>query len=325
MNMKIVGVGQYLPERILTNADLEKMVDTTDEWITKRVGIKERHICAEDEYASDMAVAAAQAALEDAGMAPEELDLILVSSVTAEMESPTISCQLHKALGAVNAAALDINAACSGYVSCMVVADQFIKSGMYRNILVVGTDTLTRITDWEDRASCVLFGDGAGAAVVTASDDTAGVLAAEMGADGAAGDCLTIPSLKFTEEDNARRIGQNKRTFWMDGSEVYKFAVRVMSASTLRVVEKAGLTMDDIALVVPHQANVRIISGAAKRLGIGEDRMYCNIDRTGNMSSACIPVAFDEVVKKGLIKRGDKIVMVGMGGGLTWAAMVFEY
>lgn len=325
MNMKILGTGSYLPEKLLTNADLEKMVDTTDEWITKRVGIKVRHICREDEFASDMAVIAGRRALEASGLAPEDIQLILVATISNEMHTPSVSCVVHKELGTVNAAAVDVNTACSGFVSAMILADQFIKTGAYQNILVIASDTMSKYTDWKDRASCVLFGDGAGAAVVTADEKAVGVLSHEMGADGESGKHITIPSLKFTPEDLERRNGERARTFWMDGSEVYKFAVRVMTASTLRIVEQAGLTMDDIQMVIPHQANIRIIEGSAKRLKIGADRMYANIDHTGNMSSACIPVALDEVVQKGLIKRGDKVVLVGMGGGMTWASMLFEY
>lgn len=324
MNAKVIGVGMYLPERILTNFDLEKMVDTSDEWITKRTGIKERHITRDDEFASDMAVAAAKEALEDSGLLAEEIELILVSTISSEMVSPTAACLVQKELGAVNAAAIDVNTACSGFVSAMIIAQQFIKAGVYRNILVIGTDTMSKYTDWGERTSCVLFGDGAGAAVLTACADDDGILAFEMGADGAKGDVLSIPNLKFSELDLERRGGQEKRTFWMDGSEVFKFAVRVMCESMVRSLEKIGKTVDDLDLLIPHQANIRIIDGAIKRLKISPDKAYANIDRTGNMSSACVPLALCEAIKTGKAKKGDTIGLVGFGGGLTWASLVMK-
>ena len=325
MNAKIVGVGMYLPEKILTNADLEKMVETSDEWITTRTGIKERHITRDDEFTADMAVIAAQRALENAGMDAAELDLILLSTVSPEFATPSSSCLVQGRLGAVNAAAIDINTACSGFVSALIMAQQFIKAETYQNILVIGADTMTKLTDWEDRKSCVLFGDGAGAVVLKPTTDNDGILAFEMGADGLSHGCLSIPSLKFSEEDLERRGGEKKRTFWMDGSEVFKFAVRIMTNSMQRILEKAGMTVDDIDLLVPHQANIRIIDGSVKRLKINPDKVYTNIDRTGNTSSACIPMALCEAVQKGLLKEGDTLAMVGFGGGLTWASIVMKF
>ncbi len=324
MNAKIIGCGMYLPEKILNNFDLEKMVDTSDEWITKRTGIKERHICREDEFSSDMATVAAREALADANMSAADIDLILVSSVSPEMVTPSTSCLVQKRIEAVNAAAIDINTACSGFVSAMIIAQQFIKAGTYRNILVIGADTMSKYTDWEDRTSCVLFGDGAGAVVVTACEDGDGILAHEIGADGSREGVLSIPSLKFSEEDLARRGGEKKRTFWMDGSEVFKFAVRVMCESMVRSVEMAGLKVEDLDLLVPHQANVRIIDGAIKRLHLSEDKVYVNIDRTGNTSSACIPMALCEAKRAGRMKPGDTVGLVGFGGGLTWASLVMK-
>lgn len=324
MNAKIAGVGMYLPERVLTNFDLEKMVDTSDEWITKRTGIKERHITRPDEFASDMAVIAAKEALEDANIKAEELDLILVSTISAEMVSPTAACLVQKELGAVNAAAIDMNTACSGFVSALIVAQQFIRAETYRHILVIGSDTMSKYTDWEDRTSCVLFGDGAGAAVLSPCEDGDGILTYEMGADGAREGVLSIPSLKFSEEDLARRGGEKKRTFWMDGSEVFKFAVRIMCESMMRSLQKAGLEIGDLDMLIPHQANIRIIDGAIKRLGISPERVYANIDRTGNTSSACVPMAICEAYRAGKIKKGDTIGLVGFGGGLTWASLVMK-
>ena len=324
MNAKVIGVGKYLPERILTNFDLEKMVDTSDEWITKRTGIKERHIARDDEFATDMAVIAAKEAIEDAGLNPQDIELVLVSTVSSELVTPTVACQVQTAVGAVNAGAIDINTACSGFVSAMIMAQQFIKAGSYKNILVVGSDTMSKYTDWEERTSCVLFGDGAGAAVVTACEDGDGILAFEMGANGEKGGVLSIPSLKFSEEDIARRGGEKKRTFWMDGSEVFKFAVRIMGESMLRTLDKAGLTIEDIDLLIPHQANIRIVEGSIKRLNIAPEKVYSIIDRIGNISSACVPVALCEAIREGRAKKGDTIGLVGFGGGLTWSSLVMK-
>lgn len=324
MNAKIIGVGMYLPERVLTNFDLEKMVDTSDEWITKRTGIKERHIAREDEFASDMAVIAAKEALEDSGLAAGDIELILVSTISAEMVTPTAACLVQKALGASGSAAIDMNTACSGFVSALIVAQQFIKAGAYKNILVVGADTMSKYTDWEDRTSCVLFGDGAGAAVLTACEDGDGILSFEMGADGSKEGVLSVPSLKFSEADLERRGGRAQRTFWMDGSEVFKFAVRIMCDSMMRSLEKAGMDINDLDLLIPHQANIRIIDGAIKRLHIAPEKVFANIDRTGNTSSACVPMAICEAVRAGRIKKGDTIGLVGFGGGLTWASLVMK-
>lgn len=323
MNAKIIGVGSYLPEKILTNFDLEKMVDTSDEWITRRVGIKERHISREDEFTSDMAKIAAERALEKSGLNPEDIDLVLCSTVSAEMVTPTVSCIIQNKLGLINSAAMDLNAACTGFVSAIIVAHQFIKSGTYKNILIVGADTMSKYTDYTDRTSCVLFGDGSGAVVVTASDDS-GVIDFEMGSDGSGGKHISIPSLKFSDEDIERRGGEKKRTFWMDGSEVFKFAVRVMAESTKRIVEKAGLSLDELDAVIPHQANVRIIEGAVKRLKIPAEKVFSNVERTGNMSSASVAVALAEAVESGMVKEGDNIVLVGFGGGLTWSSVLIK-
>lgn len=324
MNAKIIGVGMYLPERVLTNSDLEKMVDTSDEWITKRTGIKERHIAREDEFASDMAVIAAKEALEDSGLAAGDIELILVSTISAEMVTPTAACLVQKALGASGVAAIDMNTACSGFVSALIVAQQFIKAGTYKNILVVGADTMSKYTDWEDRTSCVLFGDGAGAAVLTACEDGDGILALEMGADGSKEGVLSVPNLKFSEADLERRGGRAQRTFWMDGSEVFKFAVRIMCDSMMRSLEKAGMDINDLDILIPHQANIRIIDGAIKRLHIPSEKVFANIDRTGNTSSACVPMAICEAVRAGRIKKGDTVGLVGFGGGLTWASLVMK-
>lgn len=321
---KIVGVGKYLPEKILSNADLEKMVETSDEWIVKRVGIKERRIADENTFASDLAIRASQKALEHAGMKAEDLDLIIMASVSPEMYTPSGACLVQKGLGAVRAAAMDVNAACSGFIFAMTTAVQYIENGMYRNVLVLGSDTLSKITEYQDRATCVLFGDGAGAAILQATEEDCGVLSCTLGADGANGDCLTVPGLRCDEMDRERRPFGNLRTIWMDGSAVFKFAVRVMEASARQVVEEAGKTMEDVKLLVPHQANMRIIEGARKRLDLPEEKVFCNIEKYGNMSAACVPIALCEAIEEKRAEKGDLVVLASMGGGLTWGAVLIQ-
>ncbi|MBE5039042.1 beta-ketoacyl-ACP synthase III [Ructibacterium gallinarum] len=324
LHAKIIGLGKYLPEKVLTNADLEQMVDTSDEWITKRVGVKERRISDEHTFASDLAVRAAENALKDADMKAEDIELIIAASVSPDMYTPSISCLVQKQIGAVNAAAFDVNAACPGFIFAITTAAQYVENGMYKNVLVIGADTLSKITEYKDRSTCVLFGDGAGAAVVQATEEETGVISCFLGADGEHGDCLTIPGLRCDEIDKERRPFGNMHTIWMDGGAVFKFAVKMMAAATLKVVEDAGKTMDDVHLVVPHQANMRIIEGARKRLGIGEEKMFSNIERYGNMSAACVPIALCEAVEEGRAKKGDLVVIVSMGGGLTWGAVLIE-
>ncbi len=324
LHAKIVGLGKYLPEKVLTNADLEKMVDTSDEWITKRVGIKERRISDEDIFASDLAAKAAEAALKDANMTAQELDLIIASTVSPDMYTPSVSCLVQKKIGADRAAAFDVNAACSGFIFAMTTAAQYIENGMYRNILVLGSDTLSKITEYKDRSTCVLFGDGAGAAVLQATGEETGVLSCTLGSDGANGDCLTIPGLRCDAHDLERRPFGNPRTIWMDGSAVFKFAVRVMDAATRRVLENAEKSLEELSLLVPHQANWRIIDGARKRLGLPPEKVFSNIEKYGNMSAACVPIALCEAVEEGRVQKGDLVSIVSMGGGLTWGAILIE-
>lgn len=323
LRAKIKGTGYYVPDRVLTNADLEQMVDTSDDWIVRRTGIKERRILDEGMYTSDMAVIAGKRALENAGVSAEEIELILVSTVTPDMFTPSVSCMVQDQIGAVNAMAMDINTACTGFMSVLVTANQFIASGYYKKILVIGAEALTRMTDYKDRNTCILFGDGAGAAVLEAAE-SGGVLSSYMGADGSSGYTLTSLAFRDDEAEMAKRISGRKETLWMDGSEVLKFAVRMMTKATEVALERAGLTIDDIAMIVPHQANIRIVSGAAKRLGVSMDKMVINIDRLGNIGSGCIPIALSEAMGAGTIRPGDKVVLVAMGGGLTWGAAIVE-
>ncbi len=322
---KITAMGYYVPSRRLTNADLEKMVDTSDEWIVRRTGIKERRIAEKGVYASDMALIAAKRVLENAGISAQELDLILVATTTPDMFTPSVSCIVQGKIGAANAAAIDINTACTGFVSALTIANQFIKTGYYQKILIIGAETLSLMTDYQDRNTCILFGDGAGAVIVEPSEGDEGVLGTVLGADGEGGKNLTSFAFKDDEEETAKRVSGNKQTLWMDGSEVLKFAVRAMAKATTEAVEKAGLTLDDIDIIIPHQANIRIVEGAAKRLGVDMDRMFINLEKYGNMASASIPIALCEAFGSGRVKKGDTAVLVGFGGGLTWGAAVVRF
>lgn len=323
INAKIIGVGGYVPEKIYDNAYMESIVDTSDEWIIRRTGIKERHISADDEYTTDMAVKASERAIKNAGISAEEIDLVILGTVTPDYFTPACACLVQKAIGAKNAAAFDYNAACSGFVTGITIAKQFIVSGTYKNILVVCADTLSKATDYEDRATCVLFGDAAGAAIVSASGDGNGIIETELGSDGDL--AITALAYRNNEEEIEKRVSHKKETIWMAGQAVMKFAVKAMADASQRVIEKAGLTWDDIALVIPHQANYRIVDSAIKRMGITNDKVYLTLEKYGNTSASCIPVALSEAVEKGMIKKGDKIVLVGFGGGLTWGAAVLEW
>ncbi|MEN8906545.1 MAG: beta-ketoacyl-ACP synthase III [Clostridiales bacterium] len=321
----IIGLGMFVPDNVLTNKDLEKMVDTSNEWIIKRTGISERRVLEKGRPSSDMAYIAAKKALEDANILPEDVDLIIVATITPDYLTPSMACIVQDKLNAKKAAAFDLNAACTGFVYSMTVAEQFIKTGYYKNALIIGCDGLSKAVDWEDRNTCVLFGDGAGAAVLSAVEDGYGIRASKTGAEGGMGKLLTLPCYHFDEVDMEKRIHQNKRVIWMGGNEVFKFAVKVMEQSTIDVMNQAGLCMDDISLIIPHQANKRIIDGAAKRLKISNDRVIENLSRYGNTSAATIPIALYETYKANKIKNGDNIVLVGFGGGLTWAAVLIKW
>ncbi|MDD4493046.1 MAG: ketoacyl-ACP synthase III [Eubacteriales bacterium] len=325
-NSGVLGTGCCLPEKVLTNCDLEKMVDTTDEWILKRTGIKERRILEDSEPASSLGIEAAKRALSDANLEPPDIDMIIVSTNSPDYFSPSMACIIQGEIGAVNASAFDVNAACSGFVYALTIADQFIKTDSCKNILIVSVEQLSRITDWKHRNTCVLFGDGAGAAVIGRVKEGYGLLSSWIGADGASRKVISIPACYMSEEDKTQRQNGVDQVIWMDGSEVFKFAIRIMSEASKYVIEKAGLTIDDVALVIPHQANIRIIEGAAKRLEIEPDKVYSdNVSKYGNTSSSSVIVALDEASKKGKIKKGDNIVLVGFGGGLTWASSLIKW
>ncbi len=326
--VKVSGVGRALGENILTNADLETMVDTTDAWIVERTGIRERRIANPDTYTGDLAYRAACEALEKAHIKACELDMIVVASVTPDSIVPSMSCVLQARLGAEKAACYDMNMACTGFVAGFILAQQFIENGTYRHVLLVGADALSKVTDYTDRQTCILFGDGAGAAVLSANDDPkdpSAVLASELSADGADGDRLTLPFCKTTKEEQEKRLTNHPYVLWMDGGAVMKYAVRVMAAMTKKTLEKAHVSLTELSLLIPHQANRRIIDSAVKRIGISDRRVFVNIEKYGNMSSACIPIALYEAVKEERIHRGDIIAMVGFGGGLTAGCLVITW
>lgn len=310
MGAGILGTGRYVPPKIVTNKDFEKMVDTTDEWIRTRTGIEERRFADDDTETSDMAYFAAVNALENANVKPEEIDLILVATVTPDTPFPSVACMIQDRLGAVNAGALDVSAACSGFIYALVTASQYIKAGSYKKILVVGVEKLTKIMDLTDRSTCVLFGDGAGAVVVGEVSEGKGVLSFELGAKGSGG----------------KELYQNEHDHLvMNGREVFKFAVRQMPESAVSVIEKAGFHTEDLDYLFPHQANIRIMEAARERLGIPQEKMDMSIKRYGNTSSASIPIALSESVEAGKVKDNDLIVLVGFGGGLTWGAAAIRW
>ncbi|MEK3734514.1 MULTISPECIES: beta-ketoacyl-ACP synthase III [Paenibacillus] len=321
----IIGTGKYVPEKILTNQDLEKIVDTSDEWIVSRTGIRERHIAAPDEATSDLAYKAALNALESAGMSAEDLDLIIVATITPDMAFPSTACLIQDRLGAKKAAAFDLSAACSGFVYGLATATNFVQTGMYNNALVIGADCLSRITDYTDRNTCVLFGDGAGAVIVGEVPEGRGFKAFDLGAEGAGGAHLYIEAGGSRLPASVETLESKKHYIYMNGREVFKFAVRVMGTATEKVLSKAGVDKKDIDLFIPHQANIRIINSAMERLELPEDKVVINVDRYANTSAASVPLALVEAQETGRIKEGDTVLMVGFGGGLTWGASVLVW
>lgn len=321
----ILGVGRFVPERVLTNHDLEKMVDTSDEWITTRTGIRERRIAPPGMATSDMAIAAAKAAMDMAGVGAEELDLIIAATVTPDMLFPSTACLVQAALGAWRAAAFDLSAGCSGFVYALSVASQYVAAGAAKRVLVMGAETLSRITDYEDRNTCVLFGDGAGAAVIGAKDGNSGILAFDLGADGGGADLLCVPAGGSRKPTTAETLAGRGHFIKMEGKQVFRFAIRVVEESVITVLKKAGADVGDIDLFIPHQANVRIIDYAVERLGIPREKVFVNLDRYGNTSAASIPIALSEAVEQGRVGPGSLVVMVGFGAGLTWGSCALRW
>lgn len=314
---RIVGTGSYLPEKILSNADLEKMIDTTDEWIFTRTGIRERHIVAENEFTSDLAVKAALQAIEVAQISPNDIDLIIIATTTPDRTFPSTACLVQEKLGIRNnCPAFDIQAVCSGFVFALATADNFIKSGAAKRALVIGADTMSRITDWTDRGNCILWGDGSGAVVLEASDDV-GVISTHLHANGSYADLLMV------EKGVSSQSGLN--TITMEGNAVFKVAVNTLDAIVDETLEANGMAKSDINWLVPHQANIRILQSTAKKLGMSMDQVVVTVDKHGNTSAASIPLALDVAVRDGRIKRGETILMEAFGGGFTWGSVLMKY
>ena len=323
--VSIIGTGSYVPEKILTNADLSRIVNTSDDWITTRTGIKERRIAAKDETTSDMAAKAALKAIGQAKISPKEINLILVATATPDMLFPATAGFVQKKIGATNAACLDVSAACAGFLFALEIAQQFITSHTHDTVLVIGAEKLTSITNWTDRNTCVLFGDGAGAAVLRHRGGAHGVISTHIGSDGQYADILFMPGGGSRCPITRENVDLNLQTIHMIGKEVYKQAVTAMLKAARKVLDQAGLSIEDIACVIPHQANVRIIEAIADRLGISRDKMFVNLDRYGNTSAAAVAIALDEANRTGRIKPGDYVLMVVFGGGLTWASTILEW
>lgn len=318
----IIGTGKYVPERIITNQKLEKMVETNDEWIVTRTGIKERRMADVSEATSDLAFEASKRAIEAAGLTAEDIDLIIVATITPDMFFPSTACLLQDKLGASKAAAFDLSAACSGFIYGLATASNMIATGMYKHVLVVGAETLSRITDYTDRNTCILFGDGAGAVVLGQVEEGRGFRSFELGADGSGGELLKVSGGGSRMPASEASLSEKKHYIHMAGNDVFKFAVRIMGSAAEDALAKAGMTKEDVDLLVPHQANIRIIQSALNRLNLSEDKAMINLDKYGNMSAASIPVALAEAVEQNRVKEGDCLVFVGFGGGLTWGASV---
>ena len=324
-NFGILGIGTYVPEKIMTNFDLEKIVDTSDAWIQKMTGIKERRIAAENEATSDLAYNAAVKALESSNTKAEEIDLIVVATMTPDYFIPSVAAILQKRLGAHHAAAFDLGAACSGFVYGLEAGGNFIATGMYKKVLVIGAEVFSRILDWEDRNTCVLFGDGAAAAVLGEVEEGYGLIGSHLGADGDLDEVLIIPAGGSRTPATHETVDNKSHYVKMKGPEVFKFAVKTMPGAVEKVLENTGISIDELELIVPHQANMRIINAAAKKLGFPAEKFVINLDRYGNTSAASVGLALGEALEKGMIKKGDNIALVGFGAGLTYASCVMKW
>ncbi len=322
---RIRGTGRSLPEKVLTNFDIEKMVETTDEWITTRTGIRERRIAREDESLSKFAAEAGRQAMLMAGLAPEDLDLIILATVTMDQPIPATSCFVQEMLGAKKAASFDIQAGCSGFIYAIGIADQFIKTGAYRHILVIGGEILSKFLDWNDRATCVLFGDGCGAVLMAAEEGPRGLLSTSLHSDGSMADFITLPGGGSKIPVSHAMIDANLHTIKMKGNETFKIAVRSIESACREAIDKAGLTPGDVRWFVPHQANTRIINAVADRLGWPPEEIYLNIDRIGNTSAGSIPIALDEMVRAGKVAENDILLFAAFGAGLTWGSALVRW
>ncbi|MGQ9539972.1 MAG: beta-ketoacyl-ACP synthase III [Armatimonadota bacterium] len=321
----IIGVGVGIPETVLTNHDLEQRIDTSDEWIVTRTGIRERRIAPAHVATSDLAAQAAEQALRNAGKSAQDVDLIVVATATPDMPWPSTACLVQAKIGASKAAAFDLNAVCSGFVYALWIAAQAVETGAYRCVLVIGADILSRQVNWEDRSTCVLFGDGAGAVVLAPVQEPYGVLSGVLGADGTGTPLLNVPAGGTREPLSPDVIARKRHTIQMRGREVFKFAVTIMGEVAVQALEKAGIPPEEVSLFIPHQANIRIIQAAAERLNLPMERVFVNVDRYGNTSAASIPIAIYEAWAQGRLKKGDLAVVVGFGAGLTWGACVIRW
>jgi 3-oxoacyl-[acyl-carrier-protein] synthase-3 len=325
INIGIKGSGSYTPEKILTNFDLEKMVDTSDEWITSRTGIKERRIADENTATSDLATKAALKAIEEAKVNSSEIDMIIVATVTPDMFFPSTACFVQKNINAINATAFDISAACSGFIYGLSIASQFISSGEVKTVLLIGAETMSKVVDWQDRNTCILLGDGAGAVILGEVEDGKGILSVYTLSDGSKTNLLMVPSGGSREPISIEVIKKRSHYMKMEGNEVFKFAIRGMEKSIDEALKKANLTYEDVTLFIPHQANIRIIDSLTKRMGLPKDRVFTNLDKYGNTSAASIPIALDEAIKSGRVKSGDIILMSSFGSGFTMGAAVIRW
>ena len=324
IGVKILSSGSYVPEKVLTNFDLEKMVETSDEWISTRTGIKERRIAAKDENTSDLAYKAALRAIEKAKISVDDIDLIILATISPDAPMPSTACYLQKKLKAFNAVAFDISAACSGFIYGVSIAKAFISSGMYKRILLVGVEALSRVTDWTDRNTCVLFGDGAGAMIFEASETENDIVSTYLGTDGTHTDILNIPAGGSAIPTTKETVEQRLHFVKMLGKEVFKVAVSKMALAVNKAQELVGLTDNDIDLYIPHQANIRIIEAVAKKAGVTNEKVYVNVHKYGNMSAATTIVALDEAYQEGRIKKGNLVELVAFGAGLTWGACILK-
>ncbi len=320
----IIGLGYSLPDNIVHNSDLEKLVDTTDQWIRERTGIKRRRILDREKPSYDMGVKASKQALKNAKMSSKDIELIIVSTESPDYLTPSMACVIQDKIDAENAAAFDLNAACSGFVYALAVADQFIQTGMYKNILVVACEGLSKVVDWKDRNTCVLFGDGAGACILTPSEN-AGLVNYDLGADGKKRKAITIPLTHFNEEELFKRNNKREQVIYMQGREVFKFAVTAMTKSVKKLLTEENMSTDEIDWIIPHQANMRIITNSIKKLDFPIEKVIITLDEYGNTSSASIPIAMAEANEEGKFKSGDNIILVGFGGGLTWASTLIKW
>lgn len=325
MRTRIIGTGSYYPERILANAELERLVETSDAWIFERTGIRERRIAAENEATSDLAVRAAERALEMAGVSAGELGLVIVATTTPDMLFPSTACLVQNRIGAKNAAAFDLSAACSGFLFGLSVADQYVKQGVFGSVLLIGAEVMSRITDYTDRTTCILFGDGAGAVVLQGEEGRRGILSAHIHSDGSLWEMIQVPGGGSRIPASRESVQQGQNFVKMKGNETFRTAVRTLEEAVRETLQKNGVSIQDISLFVPHQANIRILSAVAERLGLSADRMVLNLDRFGNTSAASVPMALDEAVRSGRIREGELLLLEAFGAGLTWGSALIRW